>query len=398
MNYDTIIVGAGFAGSILAERLATKKDKKILVIEKRDHIGGNCADYVNENGIIVQRYGPHSFHSRDKGVIDYLGKFTDWTPFQLRVLSYIDGKNVPIPINFDSMHQLLPKSLAKRIEKKLLNSFEYGIKLPIFQLKKKAKELEDEDLLFYADFVFKKAFLNYTRKQWEEEPENLLNVLERVPINLSRDDRYHSSEYRCMPEKGYNHIFKQMLSHRYIDVRLNTDYKDIIDIDLDTGKIKLDGEEWNGLFIYTGAIDYFFNFSKEKLPFRSLTFKFKELDKEWFQESAVINYPNDHLYTRITEFKHFTKLYSPPINKTVIAYEYPARLEDTNEPYYPIPKKECQKQYKKYLKLADKFKDVGKGVNNDFQFIGRLAEYRYYDMWQIVKRALDLYEELEKKL
>jgi len=390
MEIDAIVVGSGFAGSVLAERLANVLNKKVLVIEKRNHIAGNMYDYERK-GIFIHKYGPHIFHTNDKEILDYLSQFTKWVSYQHKVLGIIDGEKIPIPFNLNSLYALLPLEYAKKLEKKLIENFGYGVKIPILELKRKAKEIKDKDLEFLADFIFEKVFLNYTRKQWEEEPENLLGVTERVPILISKDDRYFQDKYQFMPKDGYTKMFERMLNSRNIKILLNTDYKEVVDIDFEKGKVYLFGKEFEGIFIYTGMIDYFFNYKYGKLPYRSLRFEFEEIDKEFYQDVAVENYPNNYDFTRITEFKHFYKdIYNININKTIIAKEYPEKYTSENEPYYPIPKKENLDKYEKYKNEVEKLNNKFKNVK--FYFVGRLAEYKYYNMDIVVKRALDIFK------
>ncbi|ADG12892.1 UDP-galactopyranose mutase [Methanocaldococcus infernus ME] len=243
--------------------------------------------------------------------------------------------------------------------------------------------------------MYEKVFLNYTRKQWDLEPEELMGVTDRVPILISRDDRYFQDKYQVMPKEGYTKMFERMLSSKNIKIMLNTDYKEIVKIDFDEGKVYLFNNEFKGIFIYTGEIDYFFNYKYGKLPYRSLRFKFIELDKKFYLDTATENFPNEYEFTRITEFKHFYKSVNDGnINKTIIVEEYPEKYNEENEPYYPIPKKEYLEIYEKYKKevsnLNNKFRNI------KFYFVGRLAEYRYYNMDKVVERALEVFEEIKE--
>jgi len=388
--FDAIIVGSGFAGCVAAERLASK-NKSVLLIEKRNHLGGNMYDYFDKNGILIHKYGPHIFHTNDEEVFNYLSRFTEWAPYQHKVLARIEGKKVPLPFNLNSLYLVFTKEFAKKLEIKLIQNFGYNKKLPILELRKKAKQINDDGLEFLATYVYEKVFLNYTRKQWNEEPGNLFGVTERVPILISRDDRYFQDRYQFMPKEGYTKIFERMVNKENIKILLNTDYKQIINVDFENKKVYLFGKEFKGIFVYTGMIDYFFDYKFGKLPYRSLDFNFEEIDKEFYQEVAVENYPNEYNFTRITEFKHFYKsVNNHNNNKTIIVKEYPKKYDEENEPYYPIPKKGNFEQYEKYKNKAEslnkKFKDVR------FYSIGRLAEYKYYNMDVVVKRALEKFK------
>ncbi|AKM20399.1 MULTISPECIES: UDP-galactopyranose mutase [Geobacillus] len=380
--FDYVVVGAGFAGAVIAERIATQLNEKVLVIEKRNHIGGNAYDYYDENGILVHKYGPHIFHTRSREVWDYLSQFTDWHLYHHHVLGSIDGKKVPIPFNLNTLHELLPESFARPLEEKLVSKFGYNVKVPILKL----RETDDKDLKFLADFVYEKVFLNYTTKQWGMKPEELdPTVTGRVPVYISRDNRYFQDAYQGMPKEGYTKIFEKLLSHSNIKLMLNTDYKEVIDIDVKNGKISLFGQEFKGILVYTGKIDEFFNYEFGELPYRSLRFEFENIQKEFVQPVGTINYPNEYQFTRITEFKHLT---GQEHSSTTIVKEYPQGYERNVKgkdiPYYPIPKKENLELYAKYKEWARQFPHVF--------FVGRLAEYRYYDMDAVIARALTVFK------
>lgn len=377
--FDYIIVGSGFAGSVIAERIANILNKKVLIIEKRNHIGGNCYDYKDENGIIVHKYGPHLFHTEHKEVFDYLSNFTDWHIYHHKVLAFIDGKKVPIPFNFNTMKMLFPVSLAQKLQEKLLQRYEYGSKIPILELKKE----EDKDLKFLANFVYEKVFKNYTAKQWGLKPEDINSeVTARVPIFIGKDNRYFNDKYQAVPKEGYAKIFERILNHPNIKLMLNTNYKEVITIDFETRKIYFFGQEFKGKLIFTGMIDELFEYKFGKLPYRTLDLKFETVDKEYFQELTTVNYPNDYDFTRITEFKHIHPIKS---KKTTILKEYPREHRENDIPYYPVFTSESRKSYEKYKEYSQKFENI--------ILAGRLAEYRYYDMDDIVKRALEVFEE-----
>lgn len=368
-KYDFLVVGAGLSGSILAERIASELNKKVLIIEKRNHIAGNCFDFLNEKNILVHQYGPHAFHTNMKHVWDYLSQFTQWYNYEHKVLAFINGEKVPIPFNLNSIEQIFEKDKAEKFKLELINTFGLEKKIPILKLKETSNILLKE----LADFIYNFVFYGYTVKQWGLTPEELdFSVTSRVPIFVSRDNRYFQDTYQGIPLRGYTKMIENILNHPNIVIKLNTDYKKIInDIDYD-------------IMIYTGPIDYFFNYKFGKLPYRSLRFEFKTLKQEFFQPVAQVNYPNNHQYTRITEFKHFLNQKN---QFTTISYEYPEDyVSGANEPYYPIPRAENNELYKKYYEETKK-------LEGKVFFVGRLAEYKYYNMDQIVGVALKVFKE-----
>jgi len=378
--FEFIVVGSGFAGSVIAERIANVLNQKVLIIEKRNHIGGNCYDYRDENNIIVHKYGPHIFHTDYKEVFDYLSNFTDWHIYHHRVLAFVDGKKIPLPFNLNSIYEVFPQELAKRLEVKLIEKYGYGTKIPILELLKE----EDRDLKFLANYVYEKIYKNYTMKQWALKPEEINpQVTARVPIYISRDNRYFTDKYQGVPKDGYTKIFERILSHPNIKILLNTDFKELISIDFENKKIYFLGQEFKGKLIFTGMIDELFNFKYGILPYRSLDLRFETIEQEYYQEAPVVNYPNDYAFTRITEFKHIHPVKS---DKTTILKEYPKAYQpNVDIPYYPIFTKENQELYNKYKEEVDKFENL--------VLVGRLAEYRYYDIDDVVKRALEVFEE-----
>ena len=379
--FDAVIIGAGFAGAVLAERLATQQNKKILLVEKRQHIGGNCYDYRDKNGIIVHKYGPHLFHSNSRQVWDYLSKFTEWDIYQHHVLACIDGKPVPIPFNLNTLYEVFPASMASRLENKLLENYEYNSKVPILQL----KQSEDKDLQFLADFVYKKIFVHYTMKQWDMKPEDIDGaVTARVPVFIGRDNRYFNDEYQGVPKNGYTEIFNNMLNHPNIKLMMNTSAKEIMEFS--EGKIKLMGMPFAGKVIYTGLLDDLFDYKFGELPYRSVDMRFETISKRDYQEATTVNYPNNYEFTRITEFK---KIHYADTSNTTILKEFPQRyVRGENTPDYPIFTEENQAMYGRYVEEAKKYSQL--------LLVGRLAEYRYYDMDDIVERALSVYDDLVK--
>lgn len=364
MKSDFLIVGAGFAGCTFAEKVASQCNKKVLVVEQRSHIGGNTYDYYNDDGILIQKYGPHIFHTNSKEVWDYLCQFTEWNNYVHRVIAKVNGKEVYLPINLDTMERLYNRNFTPE---ELENYFsEHRIKID------EIRNSRDVVVSQVGEELYNLFFKNYTKKQWGVYPEELdAQVTKRLPVRFNRDTRYFTDTWQGIPKYGYTKMFEKMLDNKNIHILLNTDYKEIIE------SVKFDK------LIFTGPIDYFFDYMYGKLPYRSLDFKFETLDTEKYQNAAVVNYPNDHDYTRITEFKHF---YLQKHKQTTICYEYP---KDEGDPYYPIPMPVCHEIYTKYKKNADKLENV--------YFIGRLAEYRYLNMDQVVSEALKLFERLKNE-
>jgi UDP-galactopyranose mutase len=361
MKLDFLIVGSGFAGCTLAERLATKLNKQVLLIEKRNHIGGNAYDYYNEDGILVQKYGPHIFHTNFKNVWMYLSRFTEWNNYIHRVLARVNGKEIYLPINLDTVERLYDRKFTP---KELKEFFEQR-KIKVDRI----RNARDVIVSQVGEELYDLFFKNYTKKQWGVYPDKLdPQVTSRLPVRFDRDTRYFSDKYQGIPKYGYTRMFEKMLTNRNIHILLNTDYKEIIS-----------SVKFNKL-IFTGPIDYFFDYMHGKLPYRSLDFRFKTLNRAKYQNAGVVNYPNDYAYTRITEFKYF---YFQKHYRTTICYEFPKAIGD---PYYPIPKPEYHEIYLKYKKEAEKLKNV--------YFVGRLAEYRYLNMDQVVDEALKLFKRL----
>ncbi|MCX7655722.1 MAG: UDP-galactopyranose mutase [Treponemataceae bacterium] len=379
--FDYIIVGAGFAGSVIAERLASQANKKVLIIERHNHIGGHCFDYKNEHNIIVHKYGPHLFHTNNKKVFDYLSQFTEWRVYNHEVLAYIDGKKIPLPFNLNSLYELFPFSLARKYEEKLLARYPMNSKIPILEL----KQSSDEDLARLAEYIYEKVFLYYTMKQWNKKPEEIDSaVTARVPIFIGKDNRYFNDKYQVVPRNGYTHMFLNMLNNKNIKVMLNTNFKEVAKIK--DQAIIVFGKKYNGKIIYTGCIDELFDYKFGVLSYRSLFMEFETLDMEWYQEKATINFPCNYDFTRITEFKH---IHPCETKKTTILKEYPVNfVRGENEPYYPVFTEENTKRFQEYVEYAKKYKNI--------LFVGRLAEYKYYNMDNIVERALEVVQEVEK--
>ncbi len=358
--FDYLIVGAGYAGSVLAERLASERKRRVLVVEKRPHIAGNAFDAYDENGILVHRYGPHIFHTNSERVFAYLSRFTAWRPYQHRVRALVDGQLVPIPINLDTINQL------------------YGLNLSSLELEQffaeraeKVAEIRTSEDVVVAKVgreLYEKFFRGYTRKQWGLEPSDLdATVTARVPTRTNRDDRYFTDTYQMMPERGYTEMFGQMLAHPNIELMLGTDYREVLDIIP------------HKHLIFTGPIDLFFERQLGALPYRSLSFHFQTHDQARVQTVGTINFPNDTPYTRVTEVKHLT---GQRHDKSVLVYEEPQAAGD---PYYPVPRPENRALYHEYKKLADE---------SAVTFVGRLGTYRYLNMDQVVAQALHTFDTL----
>ena len=367
-RYDYLIVGAGFAGSVLAERLASQHGARVLIMDRRDHIGGNAYDEPNEAGILYHKYGPHIFHTNSDQVVDYLSQFTEWRPYEHRVLAQVRGQLVPIPINRTTLNKLFDLDLKTDEE-------------AAAYLASRAEPVEDiqtsEDVVINAvgEELYKLFFRGYTRKQWGLDPSELdKQVTSRIPTRTNEDDRYFGDTFQAMPLEGYTKMFERMLDHPLITKRLGTDFRGIKDR----------AHELADHIIYSGPIDEYFDFKFGRLPYRSLKFDHQTHDQEWFQDVAVVNYPNEDVpFTRISEYKHLTGQEAPV---TTITYEYPSAEGD---PYYPIPRPENQELFKKYEALADETDGV--------TFVGRLATYRYYNMDQIVGQALATFRRMDEK-
>ncbi|OUD12388.1 UDP-galactopyranose mutase [Thioflexithrix psekupsensis] len=372
MKFDWMIVGAGFTGAVLAERIASQLGQKVLIVEQRNHIAGNAYDDYDEHGVLIHHYGPHIFHTNARYIWDYLSQFTTWRPYYHRVLGVIDGQTVPIPFNLNSLYALFPPRYADKLAEQLIQQYGFNVKVPILKIKEEAEKSGQADLKFLADYIYRNVFHNYTLKQWDLTPEQLSpSVTARVPIYVSRDDRYFQDSYQGMPAQGYTALFKRLLAHPNIKVLLNADYREIAALIP------------HNRLIYTGAIDDFFDHVHGELPYRSLAFKFTHHPEDVQQAVGTVNYPNEYQYTRITEFKHLT---GQRIAGSTCVAEYPqAYRRGENIPYYPIPRDDYREQYHRYLEEAKK-------CNPQVIFAGRLADYQYYNMDQAVARALTIFK------
>ena len=363
-----LVVGAGFSGATIANLIADRLGEGVVIVDRKGHVAGNCYDYRDENGIMIHKYGSHIFHTKSEKVWEYISKFTQFNNYEHMVLGMIDGIETHIPFNFNTLYDVFPKARAEILEKKLLSKFEINTKVPILEFQKQ----DDEDLKNLAKFVYEKIFLYYTTKQWGTAPEGVDGaVTARVPVYLSRDNRYFQDKYQGIPKEGYTKVIEKMLSHKNIEIRLNTDYKTI------------NPAQYDRIF-FTGPIDEFFEYKYGELPYRSVNFKFEQYDKPYYQSNSVVNYPTSEDFTRIHEYKYYLNDKS---DKTIIAKEYSEQFElGKNERYYPIPKAENTELYNRYLELA-------KNENNVY-FLGRLGDYKYYDMDKAILRALELFESL----
>jgi len=366
MKVDWLIIGAGLSGATMAERIASQRGETVLIVEQRDHIAGNAWDEYNAHGILEHKYGPHIFHTNSKNVWDYLSQFTQWRPYFHKVLAFVEGQLVPVPFNLNSIDKLFPVAMATRLTEKLVNGYGFGSRVPILKL----RETNDDDLRFLANYVYKNVFEQYTKKQWGMKPEALAaSVTARVPILVSRDDRYFQDVYQAMPLQGYGNLVRNMLKHPNIRIMLNTRWQDI-----------QEQISYNRM-IFTGPIDEYFEYKHGQLPYRSLRFDVQTLPITQYQIAPVINYPNEYDYTRITEQKCLS---GQEHTQTTILTEYPlAHTVGETIPYYPVPTDANRELFRNYENEAKKLE--GKVL-----FIGRLADYMYYNMDQAVARAMSM--------
>ena len=364
--FDWLIVGAGFAGSVLAERLATQRNERVLLVDRRPHIGGNAYDRYDEAGILMHVYGPHIFHTNSDDVVNYLSQFTRWHPYEHRVLAQVDDTRYPIPINRTTVNRLFGLTLKTDEEVEAFYRTRAEAIDPI-------RTSEDVIVSRVGRELYEKFFRHYTRKQWGLDPSELdRSVTSRVPIRTNEDDRYFDDRFQAMPRDGYTRLFEKMLNRPQIKILLNTDFSEIRH------------EISYRRLIYTGPIDEFFGHRFGRLPYRSLRFEHQTLEQEWRQPVAVINYPQEEPYTRITEYKHLTGQKAP---KTTITYEYPSAQGD---PYYPVPNDTTASIYRQYDALAH--------ATENTWFVGRLATYRYYNMDQVVAQALATFRRIDSEL
>ena len=376
--YDCIIIGSGIAGAAAARILAEEQGRKVLVLEKKHHIGGNCYDGKDEYGILVHWYGPHIFHTGNEEVYEWLSRFTDWYAFGHEVVARVGDKLLPVPFNLNTLKMVYGEEKAAVLEKKLVDTFGFGARVPILKL----REQQDEDLRAIADYVYENVFLRYTMKQWGQTPEEIdPAVTGRVPVVISYDNRYFGDKYQGMPLDGFTPMFEKMLDHPNIEVRTNTDAKVALVISEQEGKVLMDGQEFCGTVIYTGPVDELFDCRFGRLPYRTLRFDFEHYDQPDYQGHSVVNYTVSEDYTRITEFKYLTV---QKADSTTIVKEYPFAYTGAEGeiPYYAIMNEENNALYQKYADLAAQIPD--------FHLLGRLAEYKYYNIDAMAAKAIAL--------
>lgn len=381
--YDSIIIGCGFAGAVAARELAEKKGQNVLVIDAREHVGGNCYDRLDENGILIHQYGPHIFHTNIKRVYEYLSRFTEWYEYRHEVVGKIQDKEIPIPFNLNSL-EMVYGDRAPHLEKILIDNFGEGARVPILEL----MNHENEELQEIARYVYENVFLKYTMKQWGKTPKEIdPSVSGRVPVLLSRDDRYFQDTYQGLPLHGFTPVFEKMLEHEKIEVRLGCEAKTVLSIQPDAEEpVLFEGKPFYGNIIYTGALDELFDCCFGRLPYRSLRFDFQHYDKEFYQSHGVVNYTVSEDFTRITEFKYLSGQLSAKDTTIVKEYPMPYSGKEGEIPYYAINNKENDALFDKYRALVEKIPN--------FYLLGRLAEYKYYNIDAIVDRALTVAEQM----
>ena len=380
-GYDCLVIGAGFAGAVAARELAQRGNRRVLVLERRDHIAGNAYDCLDQAGVLIHQYGPHIFHTGSRRVYEWLCQFTRWRDYQHRVVADVHGTLMPVPFNLTSLELAFGAQRAARLEKKLVDTYGAEKKVTILELRRS----DDPEIAQLADYVYENVFLHYTMKQWDQSPEEIdPNTTARVPVFLSRDDRYFQDPWQGMPLEGYTPMFRRILDHPNITVELGVDARDRLA--LGEGQVLLDGVPFAGTVIYTGAVDELFGCRFGRLPYRTLDFQFETHPVDFYQSHGTVNYTVSEPWTRITEFKHLTGQHLP--GQTTIAKEisraYTGAPGET--PYYAIICPENNALYERYRALA--------GAYPDFHLLGRLAEYKYYNMDAIVARALDLCDRL----
>lgn len=374
LKADWVIVGAGLTGATLAERIASELGARVLVVERRRHIAGNAYDFYNEHGLLVHKFGPHIFHTNSSSVWRYLSRFTAWRPYEHRVLASVEGRLVPVPFNLTSLEALWPRRPAARVEGRLVREFGLGARVPVLKL----IDHSDADLRCFGQYVYSNVIENYTKKQWGLSPFDLdSSVTARVPVIISRDDRYFQDTYQAMPAQGFTAMIERMLACKGIRVLLGVDFRELL------------GEVSSSRWIYTGALDELLNHRFGQLPYRSLRFEHETRRAAAVQPVAQVNYPSAGDYTRITEFKHLTGQIS---DLSTLAFEYPEEYSPgVNEAFYPIPGTGNRGLHERYWEAAAL-------AFPNAQFAGRLADYRYYNMDQAVSRALAVFAQIAEQI
>lgn len=388
MEYDYIIVGAGITGITAAEQLANVYDKKVLLIDKNDHIGGNCYDYYDESGILVHKYGPHIFHTNNEEVYSYLSLFTTWNVYNHKLVCNINNTVIPVPFNLISIDKTMQDDNQK-ITTALLTEYIVNDTLPLDKL----KESKNPDIQKLVSYVNENIYTPYVKKIYGVDPEKICEV-DGVNINItiSYDCRYYQDKYQAVPSNGYTSMFENMLSNHNINILLEHDYNDIISIDLENKKVYFNDEEYTGQLIFTGMIDEFFNYCYGKLPYRSIVYMNETVEQIHFQENASIIYPNDYHFTEITEYKYITGQHA---RNTTIQFAFPTdynpKYDETNIPYYPIITEENMELFRKYEKLTEKFPQI--------TFMGRLCNYKHLNMDEAVQNVHDvLFRQLKHEI
>lgn len=382
--YDSIVIGAGIAGSTAARQLAEQKGHKVLVVEKRDHIGGNCYDRLDDHGILVHEYGPHIFHTNMEDVFAYLSRFTEWILYENghQVVANVNGRLIPIPFNLNTLHMVYEKETADVLEKKLKDAYSEGSRVPIMKL----RENPDPEIRSIAQYVYENVFLKYTMKQWGQTPEEISpEVTGRVPVLISYDNRYFQDKYQGVPKHGFLRMFENMLDQENITVRTGTDAKELLEFR--ENEILFQGQKFEGNIVFTGALDELYECRYGRLPYRSLRFAFEHLKQDDFQDGhSVVNYTVSEDFTRITEFKYLTR--QQDAEGTTIIREYPFAYTGAEGeiPYYAIMNPSNEALYQKYKKLAQQHANL--------YLLGRLAEYKYYNIDAMTKKALELADSL----
>lgn len=384
MNYDYVIVGAGLSGGILARKLVEECGKKVLIVERRDHISGNMYDYEDERGIKVQKYGPHAFHTKNKAAYDLVIQYCTPVPYRTKCEAVIDGVSTPSPFNFKTIEQFHDKDTADRLKKLLLDYYGGREEVTVVEM----LECDQPEIKEWAQFLFDKDYKLYTAKQWNLNPSDIdPSVLKRVPIVCSYRDTYFDDEYEFIPQEGFVGFYEKLIDHANIEIQTGVDALEHLTVDENEKQVLYDGEKVE--LIYTGAIDELFNYKFGVLPYRSLRFDFKSYEKESFQNVAIVAYPQEKGFTRITEY---TKMpYQKADGWTAVAYEYPLtydkNAETGSEPYYPVLTEDSQTMYRQYKEYAASFENL--------YLCGRLADFKYYNMDQCVLRALEVFKEME---